>query len=246
MPRIIRSSGVNIERARSIVVVTPAKEGKREVDEVLASAAENRQIEMEKIKASADLIVEEIIGKARNDADNILVDARQETINVLQDALREGWDQGMNEALKQVKALQEAAQREIDEAMESMTGERRRMINGLERDVLELVFDIADKVLSIEMDRSDKWIEAMVREAMRRLEGDESVVLKVANGAREKVAALSVRMLEAAGKKPSGISVVADAKLPRGGCVIETEKGAVNNSVEDKADRLKSILREST
>lgn len=243
MPRIIRSTGVNIERAHPIVM--PMK-GQRAVDALFESAVENREADMEKIRISADLIVEEIISKARNDADNMLVDARQQTINVLQDAVREGWEQGMHEALKQMKALQDAANLEIDTAMESMMDERRIMIKDLERDVLELVFDIVDKVLAVEMDRGTQWIESMVKDALQQMEGEDTVIIKVAEGAREKVSALSGRLLEAAGKKPGRCTVVSDSKLPPGGCIIETDKGSINNSVEHKTNKLKSILREST
>jgi flagellar assembly protein FliH len=243
LPRIIRSSGVNIERARPLVMPLKAK---KEVEALIEVSAGNREAEMERIKVSAELIVEEIISKARNDADNMLVDARQETINVLQDAVREGWEQGMHDALKQATALQEAAMLEIDTATESLIDERRCMFRNLERDVLELVFDIVDKVLAVEMDRSSEWITSMVKSAMQQMEGDDMVVLKVAEGARERVAAIADKLIEVSGKRPGRLSIVVDAKLGPGGCIIETDKGSINNSIEGKVGKLKTILRENT
>jgi flagellar assembly protein FliH len=253
LPKIIRSSGVNIDRARPLVM--PFKEP--EVEEEIFVAVEEEvvpeeekpveaQPQMDQIYASAELIVEEIITKARNDADNMLVDARQETIKVLQDAMREGWDQGVNEALKEMHAMQDAAIQEVDAAIESLIAQRRQMIRDVEHDVVELVFDIVDKVLTVEMDRSTDWIAALVRTALAEMEGDDNVIMKVSAGARQRVVETAANMLAAAGKQPSRLTIVAGTSVKPGACVIETGKGSINTSVENKFDKLKTELRENT
>lgn len=252
MPRIIRSSGVNIEKARPIVA--PLKPKKPEPAAPAAAAPEpvpeaqpvqeSKSPDMTQIYASAETVVQEIIAKARSDADNILVDARQETIKVLQDAVREGWDQGVSDALAEMTAVKDAALREVEDAVAQLRDERAQIIREVERDVVGLVFDIVEKVLAVEMNRSDAWIEAMVKEALNQMEGDDSVVIKVAAPIRRKVAEIAENMLSAAGKPPSRISVAAEAGLTPGGCVIETPKGIIDTSVENKLDKLHSVLKE--
>jgi flagellar assembly protein FliH len=248
LPKIIRSSGVNIERARPIVV--PLREAVEEpapepMEARKEPAVEVKQPDMEQIYASAKTIVENIISKARNDADNMLVDARQETIKVLQDAVREGWDQGVSEALKEMHAIQEAAALEIDTAIESLIQERKQLIKDLEHDVVELVFDVVEKVLTVEMDRSDAWIEAMVRTALAEMDGDDSIVMKVAAPVRQKVIEIARNMLSATGKQPSRLSVAGDSGLTSGACIIETPKGVIDTSVENKLGKLKTAMREN-
>ncbi len=253
MPRIIRSSGVNIKKAKPIVA--PLKPKKPEPQAAppapapepapaAQSAPENKPPDMTQIYASAETVVQEIIAKARNDADNILVDARQETIKVLQDAVREGWDQGVSDAFTQMTAVKDAAMREMEDVITRLRDERAQIIREIERDVVGLVFDIVEKVLAVEMNRSDAWIEAMVKEALSQMEGDDSVVIKVAVPIRQKVAEIAENMLSAAGKPPSRISVAAEAGITPGGCVIETPKGIIDTSVENKLDKLHSALQE--
>lgn len=252
MPKIIRSSGVNIERARPIVAPMKPRQEAPEPAPVSREAApeappvqEVKPPDMSQIYASAETIVQEIIGKARSDADNMLVDARQETIKVLQDAVREGWDQGVNDALTEMHAVKDAALREMEAAIASLERERAQIIREIERDVVGLVFDIVEKVLAVEMNRSDAWIEAMVNEALSHMEGDDSVVIKVAAPIRQKVAEIAENMLSAAGKPPSRILVSSEAGLARGGCVIETPKGIIDTSVENKLDKLQSALKDN-
>lgn len=243
MPKIIRSSGVNLERARP--VAAPLREVAEEPAAPAEPVIEVMQPDMGQIYASAKTIVDDIITKARNDADNMLVDARQETIKVLQDAVREGWDQGVSDALKEMRAMQEAAALEIDSAIESLINERKQLIRDLEHDIVELVFDIVEKVLTVEMDRSDAWIEAMVKTALAEMEGDDSVVMKVAAPVRQKVMEIAENLIAAAGKKPSRFSAATDAGIKPGGCIIETPKGVIDTSVENKFGKLKTAMREN-
>jgi flagellar assembly protein FliH len=241
LPRIIRSTVVNLERARPLAA--PLK-GRSDMDALTRAAETDKRREMEKIHASAEIIVEEILVKARNDADNMLVDAREETINVLQEAVRDGREQGMAEALREIRALEEAAAKQMDAAVKSLAEERRQMLKDLECDILELVFDIVQKVMDAEMPRSTGWIAEMVKVAMQQMEGDDSVVMKVAAGARQRMAEVSKKMMAAAGKA-GRLTIVADSKLPPGGCVIDTGKGVIDTGLESKLDKLKTVLREN-
>lgn len=246
MPKIIRATGVNMDRAHPLI--TPLR-GKNAAEmQALMQAQEagdaEKRREMEKIHASAEIIVEEIINKARNDADNMLVNAREETIKVLQEAVREGREQGMNETLREMRALQAKASNEIDEAVQTILDERADMTRALERDVIELVFDIVEKILDVEMKRNAEWITAMVKTALGQMEGGDGVVMKVAAEARQKVSDIAERMLAQAGKSGS-LTVLTDSSLPPGGCIVDTGRGMIDAGVESKLDRLKTVLREN-
>lgn len=240
MPKIIRSAGVNIERAHPIVA--PMKVQPKTDVLVPAAPETEKKEDIQKIQASAEFIVEEILARARNDADNMLVNARAETMRVLQDAVHEGREQGMMEVHRQWAALKSAMEEELAKAAEAVNAERRQIIRDLERDVLELAFDIAEKVLAVEMNRSEAWVAAMIKETLRQMENDNAVVLRVSADARTRVTETAERMLAAAGKPLSGLNVITDSALPPGGCIIETERGIVQNGVEEKFAKLKSVL----
>jgi flagellar assembly protein FliH len=246
LPKIIRATGVNMDRAHPLIAPLRGKNN-AEMQALLQAQesgdAEKRR-EMEKIHASAEIIVEEIINKARNDADNMLVNAREETIKVLQEAVREGREQGMNETLREMRALEAKASQEIDEAVQTLLDERTNMARELERDVIELVFDIVEKILDVEMKRNSEWIAAMVKTALQQMEGGDGVVMKVSAEARQKVSDIAERMLAQAGKSGS-LTILADSSFPPGGCIVDTGRGMIDAGVESKLDRLKTVLREN-
>lgn len=247
MPRIIRSTGVNIERAHPIVVTRKGQpRAEAPVSAPVHAAPEPvQQQDTEKIKASAEFIVEEILARARNDADNMLVNARAETMRVLQDAVREGREQGLEEVRAQWEDLRLLVDEELEGALEALRAEQERIIAGLERDMLSLVFDIVDKVLAVEMERSDAWVESLIKEALRHLEGDETMAVRVCTDAKRRVADAAERLMLVEGKSHASLNIQADGSLPPGGCVIETGRGSIGNGVETKLDKLKTILVEN-
>ncbi len=245
MPKIIRSTGVNIERAHPLVVPMKGRMEEGLIVSCPLPEAEQAKPDAVVAQASAEAVVEEILSRARNDADEMLMNARAETMRVLQEAVREGHEQGFAEVQRQWASLKAAMGDEMDKAVESLQNERRQILKDLEQDVLNLVFDIAEKVLVMEMDRSEEWVAAMVKEALRQMENDDTAVIRVAADARTRVTESCERLLAAAGKPISKLAVVADNTMPPGGCVIETERGYVNNGVEEKFDKLKSVLKQN-
>lgn len=245
MPKIIRSAGVNIEQARPLVAPLKVKvQEQADMDALLQAAEAEKRRATEKIHASAEIIVEEIINKARNDADNMLVNAREETVKVLQEAVREGREQGMGQALKEMRELQAVASKRVEEAVKALLDERAGIARALEDDIIGLVFDIVEKILAVEMDRNTQWIAAMVKTALAQMEGDGSAVMRVAAEARQKVAEVAENLFAAAGKS-GNLTIVADSALPPGGCVIDTGRGIVDTGIEGKFGRLKTMLREN-
>ena len=245
MPKIIRSAGVNIERAHPIVL--PMKQ--HDAEGLIASCPipepEPVMPDVSVAQASAEAVVEEILNRARNEADEMLMSARAETMRVLQGAVREGHEQGLTEVHRQWASLKAAMAEEMEKAVETLQNERRQILRDLEHDVLNLVFDIAEKVLVVQMDRSEEWVAAMVKEALRQMEGDGTAVIRVAAEARTRVVESCERLLAAAGKPISSLTVIADSALSPGGCVIETGKGYINNGVEEKFDKLKTVMVEN-
>lgn len=244
MPRIIRSSVVNIDRAGPIVVPM-REEPPEEARQAPPPQPAADQARMDQIYSSAEMIVEEIISKARSDADNMLVDAREETMKVLQEAVREGREQGIADALREMHELQDRLMKETEAAIEELRAERVEMIRQAERDVIDLVLDIAEKVLSVEMNRSSEWIEALVKTALQQMEGDEGAVMRVSSKVRKKVAEAAERMLAESGKQSSQLIVSADTAMGPGGCVIETGRGVIDAGIEHKLDKIKSVLHEN-
>lgn len=272
MPKIIRSSTVNLDSAQPIVVRAVLLEEEEQLRaEELARLARTRlegeasfepeavprDPEVAAVYASAGQIVDEMLAAARADAGTIVENAREETRKVLQGALKEGLEQGFAEGyakghekgyadgLKELEDRKRDAANEIEGILDSLRIERTNIIRNMEKDVVSLVFDIVDKVLDMELDRGDDWIVSRVRLALKQLENDASAVVRVSRENLERVMAVAEPAAAEAGKGDQ-LKIVADDKLLRGDFVIDTPNGSIDAGIQTKRNRAADLLLERT
>ncbi len=258
MPKIIRSSTVNIDSAQPIVVRAIFRE-EEEAQPTPPPEPEvvERAIDQEyaNVYANAGSVVDEMLEKARTDAGTIVENAREETRRVLQDALKEGleqgfeqgyaqgYDKGMADGRRELDAKKAEAAEQIEGILDSLRIERQNIIRNMERDVVTLVFDIVDKVLDVAMDRSDDWIVSRVRLALQQLENDASAVVRVARENLERVTAVAGSLAQEGGHNAQ-LRIVADDRLERGAFVVDTDSGSIDAGVGTKRARAAELLLE--
>lgn len=237
MPKIIRCDGINIDNARPIIVQRQSRgdDGASSfTDEALPAEFAVR----ERIWPSADQQSEMLMEQARAQARAILEEARVQAAAEREAARHEGLNQGVAQGLQEIAVIKSDALRQIQGTMEDLQATRSRMIDELEVGVVDLVFDVVDKVLSVEMKRSTEWILALVRNTLGQMDSNESAVLKVGAQHYEKIAAIAAQMIAASGRDKR-LQVVQEAAYPPGACVIESDKGITDAGVETKLDKLR-------
>ncbi len=243
MPKIIRSSGVNIDDARPIILQRVLRgddgasftEPPDQLEQEASTAAPSRH-------PTSEQMAEALLDDARAQADALLAEARAQADRELSAARREGFDEGVAQGLQEIAIIKEDALRQIQCAVEGLKAERTRMIGELEADVVDLLFDVVDKVLSVEMKRSTEWILALVRNALAQLDSNESAVMKVGSQHYEKIAGIAAQLI-AAGGRDKRLQVVQEAAYPPGACVIQSAKGVIDAGVETKLDKLKRSFK---
>lgn len=235
MPKIIRCNGINIDNARPIIVQRQPRgdDGASFTDE--AAPVEVAPRESQRI--SADQQAEALLEQARAQARAILEEARVQAATEREAARHEGFDQGVAQGLQEIAVIKGDALRQIQQTMADLQADRSRMIDELESGVVDLVFDVVDKVLSVEMKRSTEWILALVRNTLSQMDSNESAVLKVGTQHYEKIAAIAAQLIAASGRDKR-LQVVQEAAYPPGACVIESDKGITDAGVETKLDKL--------
>jgi flagellar biosynthesis/type III secretory pathway protein FliH len=168
------------------------------------------------------------IVEAREEAKRLLTRAEQEATAILQtaeatarqmreDAYREGYET----ALTEWHALLLAARERRDQALVTA-----------EQDLLRLAVKIAAKIVGREIKRERTTIVDIVANALRQARGNEMVTVRV-NPA-------DIR-LERAGREHF-LDIVADPHVGAGGCIIESESGAIDAQLETQFRVLERAL----
>ena len=205
------------------------------------------EVDMDAARAEAAQLLDE----ASSDAKRLIEEARERSLALVDDAMQRV---GAIEADAQAKGFEQgvgdgrtAAQAEMDEMLETMRGlvemaraERHKIIQGAEPEVVRLSVTIAERILNAHLDLAPEAVLEMVRSAITRLVGRETVTVRV-NPAdialmrdhREQLMAMN---------DIDNLRLIEDQRVDRGGVVIETDSGTIDAKVSTQLREVRRLL----
>lgn len=225
-PREI-SSGIS-EMARSFVDADTMKSPDFKISELTAQQTGIYQLEHE----------------AQKDKINALVlDKLKE---VQENAYKEGHELGLVEGAE--RAFQ-ASKEEFKERLEALDGilskietlKSRLLINN-EAELIKLVFLTAKKIAMRELEEHREAVGEILRSAVGEMQSDERITVRLSQEDMvflESLQEKSARPLQ----NFERIKFIIDDKIKPGGCLIETEYGTVDATVEERVERTWQTLQ---
>ena len=183
--------------------------------------------------------------KAIRDAERIREQARREGY---QRGYDEGYRDGAREAHQHADAeLQrtlETLRTQLQQVIESVHAQHKAYLQHAESQMLDLVLEVARKVVREELKQQPVHVLAIVRDALRRVQGIGRL--------RIRANPLDVDLLRQ--NRPSllqvvegieSIEIVEDRRVDQGGCVIETEQGVYDARIRTQLGEIERALREA-
>lgn len=197
-----------------------------------------------KAKAEADMIIKEALLEAKDIIKNASVDVENLKQQVYEEARSEGYEQGSAQAKKEYEELIREAQ-----DIKSQAGiEYKKVLDSLEEDTVNTILDIAKKVISKELECKQN-ILLLVKDAFEKCSKDRKAVLKLSEQDFDFVNE-NKDELESMLERSEEIEIKKDLSLKEGGCIIETSFGSIDASAATKIEKIendfKDILNEST
>ena len=172
------------------------------------------------------------------DASKLLETARQEADLIRQEALQEFEKQkkaGHKEGMEIGKA-------EVSEKMLDCVTQSAVYFSKLEDVLIELVMGILRKVIG-EFDRKDV-VQSVVRRALESTRNEPQVTVRVSPAQAEQLQS-KVESLSSAFPQIHVLSIQPDTRIPEDGCVLETEMGVVDASLETQLKAIEKSLIKS-
>lgn len=158
----------------------------------------------------------EIRRRAEDEARRILEEAQDGAHETRQ----HGFEEGKQEALAQYTA-------EISQALLQV----QKMADGMEASYVELIQGLVEDVLNVELKQNPEAIVGVVRKALADARQQREIIVRVHPGDADALERNKNRMLEILARANS-VEVRADASVTRGGCVVVTELGSIDASLE--------------
>jgi flagellar assembly protein FliH len=144
---------------------------------------------------------------------------------------------GEDAARQKLEGEVNAAVEELAETIAGLAGTRTETIRRAEADVVRLSIEIARRVLHRELATDNAAMEALIKAALEKLQGQEIYRVRV-NPERQQA------IRDALGRSARGqaIEVIADPAQPKGGAVFEIGRGALDASVETQLAEIEQSL----
>ncbi len=149
-----------------------------------------------------------------------------------------GYAEGESQAQQQYAALLA----EAEETLESARREAVRVLETLEAGVLQLVLEIARKVVGMELSANPDTILGIIRTTMADLTPLDQMLVKVSADDYPHVSA-NLERLHASLPFLCELDIRKDASLKKGACLVETGRGTADGSAEERLRQIEGACR---
>lgn len=182
--------------------------------------------------------------EAHREAEAIIKEAksRKEAIEMqaYNEGLKKGQAEGQKMAIKRIDPLFDTFRNAIDE----ISSMRSIIIEKHQKQLLEIIFFIIEKIIHRSIQLSPDIILETVRAAGSHLMATDDIRLRLHPSDFEYIREIE-KILD---KKLSGkkqIHVIEDTTIDRGGIIIDTEFGEIDATIRSQIDHMKDILNEN-
>ena len=165
------------------------------------------------------------VQKVRREAEGILKRVNEE----MERAKKKGFEEGREEGLAQVS-----------EMLVSATHAKEKMFQGIEREVIKLVYTISEKIIGRELNEHETAIVDLVRQALHTAIG-KNIVILVNSQDLEIVRKHQPQLIQVLDTSRT-IQIRADEKVAPKGCLIETEIGTIDAQLETQLEAIRKVL----
>lgn len=175
-------------------------------------------------------------GFRRIDDRNLISRAREEAQNIREAASKEGYQEGLEHAKADIQ--------EVKNAITSFLGAKQAVFDYIAPDILEISVDIAQKIIKKELQQDPNVILDNILALLKSLSKDETkVTLRVNPTQVSLLKSETPNLLNEAGLDAK-ILVVPDETIMEGGCIVTTNNGVIDATIETQLAVISEALRE--
>jgi len=153
------------------------------------------------------------------------------------EAFAKGYEQGERSGAEAAAQRAEAILRRLTQTLDELTTLRAKMIHQTERQMVQLALAVARRIVHREVSLDQDLLIAVARVALDRLGDSAQVTIRLHPEEYEATGAARVAQLTSA-----NVTVVPDARIPRGGCRVESNVGSLDAGVDAQLQEIAHAL----
>lgn len=222
------------EQARTIVA-----DAEKAAFEEVKRKTDQAQVLRQEAQDEADTLLD----KARRDAESILAEAKTRVEEQEKNGYDEGFKKGREEGFREGNI---EAQRLIDRLhviIERTMDKRQEILSETEQQIVDLVLLMTRKIVKVISENQRNVVVSNVVQALRKVKGRGDVIVRV-NLNDVGMTSQHTKDFLSAAENVKNITVVEDSTIDRGGCVVETDFGAIDARIVSQLNELEQRILE--
>ncbi len=186
-----------------------------------------------------------IEGEQCTKEDTVAQEVPPDTVEIEKKAYDEGFAKGEKEGFDAAKNKVEMEADRLESIVNQVDNLWKNMVETYEGQIMDLVCRAAEKVVYGHVSADKDIVKRAILDAFEMIPEPSDVTISVNTEDYEFIESTKEDLFENI-KKLKNVTVVADPSINRGGCKIETRSGEVNSSIEERMEKIKSIIIETS
>ncbi len=194
----------------------------------------------DELLAEAHAEAERLVQEAQSQADDILADAQSQADALKSRAEEEGRQAGYNAGHDEAMAELDQQRQALEDEERALQADYDEKAASMEKDLVATISDVMAKYFRIELsDRKDVLMH-VIENALLNIENSRTFLIHVAQSQYEDLSAETDALRAKVGEDAT-VDIIMDPTLEEGKCLIETDGGIYDCSIDTE---LKSIVKE--
>lgn len=237
-------AGWEIEKKRMLDEVQKSADEIVKKAEDAAFAEVKRQTDQAQvIKADAEKEAQDIVNKAQAEAQEIIAKAHSEENEIRDSAYRKGYDEGQKSGYNDGQSELNRLIERVHKIVESVMNRREEILRDTEQQIVDLVILMTRKIVKIISENQKGVVLSNVLSALKKVKTRCSVIIRV-NIEDLKLTSEHTGEFIKRVEAVQGITVIEDSSVDKGGCVVETDFGAIDARIASQLGELENKILE--
>ena len=237
-------AGWEIEKKRML------DEAQKSADEIVKKAEDAAFAEVKRqtdqaqvIKADAEKEAQDIVNKAQAEAQEIIAKAHSEENEIRDSAYRKGYDEGQKSGYNDGQSELNRLIERVHKIVESVMNRREEILRDTEQQIVDLVILMTRKIVKIISENQKGVVLSNVLSALKKVKTRCSIIIRV-NIEDLKLTSEHTGEFIKRVEAVQGITVIEDSSVDKGGCVVETDFGAIDARIASQLGELENKILE--
>jgi flagellar assembly protein FliH len=185
----------------------------------------------------------QFLERAREQGAALIAVAREQAEAIAQAAREQGFEAGYVEGMARAEAAVADRLTLAEQLVARTRDAREEALASCERDLVELSFEIAEKIVRQRVAADPATTVGVLEHALRKAFVRDGLTVLCHPDDLERLSASS-DLLQARVGSLNGLSLIGDRRISPGGVVVRTDAGDIDATIESQLERLRDLLFE--